>query len=72
MSDIIKTQASIDTSNSLEPAIAHAYQSVLNACGARVAIQLLDEFEITAPAALDPNLYDDFLATTQMLVRYAD
>lgn len=72
MPDIIKTQASIDTPNTLASAIEHAYQSVLNACGARVAQELLDEFEIAAPAALDPALYDGFLATTRMLVRYAD
>lgn len=74
MSDTIKPQAH---SNKLTPpatpelAIVHAYQSVLHACGARVARQLLDEFGAATPAALDPDLYRNFLATTAMLLRYA-
>jgi hypothetical protein len=72
MSDIIKTPSSIALSDAQPLAIVHAYQSVLNACGARIAKELLDEFEIDAPAVLDPTLYDGFLATTRMLIRYAN
>jgi hypothetical protein len=72
MSNFLKNPESFPPSDVKPSDITHAYQTVLHACGARVAIQLLNEFELDAPAGLDPALYVSFLATTRMLVRYAD